>query len=179
MLFGIAPYFGSDADFRIFASARAGAIRCAAVRRKPCAVQRFAAPHTFYRKPRAASQVRKIPPRRSRKNPPHESRIPIVRPGRRGEGDFYFEIGSGNTRRQSSPEIGHAAKHAVRGDRPGQTVHPAASDKPTGRSARYISRRRSRTRIRSPQSRYRRFRTRRSSARFPRLPNMQETRQAR
>lgn len=125
-------------------------------------------PHTFYRKPRAASQVRMIPPRQSRKNPPHESRMPIVRPGRRDEGDFYFEIGSGNTRRQSSPEIGHAAKHAVRGDRPGQTVHPAASDKPTGRSARYISRRRSRTRIRSPRSRYRRFRTRRSSARFPR-----------
>lgn len=125
-------------------------------------------PHTFYRKPRAASQVRMIPPRQSRKNPPHESRMPIVRPGRRDEGDFYFEIGSGNTRRQSSPEIGHAAKHAVRGDRPGQTVHPAASDKPTGLSARYISRRRSRTRIRSPRSRYRRFRTRRSSARFPR-----------
>lgn len=127
-------------------------------------------PHTrFIESPARPSQVRMIPPRQSRKNPPHESRMPIVRPGRRGEGDFYFEIGSGNTRRQSSPEIGHAAKHAVRGDRPGQTVHPAASDKPTGRSARYISRRRSRTRIRSPQSRYRRFRTRRSSARFPRL----------
>ncbi len=127
-------------------------------------------PHTrFIESPARPSQVRMIPPRQSRKNPPHESRIPIVRPGRRDEGDFYFEIGSGNTRRQSSPEIGHAAKHAVRGDRPGQTVHPAASDKPTGRSARYISRRRSRTRIRSPRSRYRRFRTRRSSARFPRL----------
>ncbi len=126
-------------------------------------------PHTrFIESPARPSQVRMIPPRQSRKNPPHESRIPIVRPGRRDEGDFYFEIGSGNTRRQSSPEIGHAAKHAVRGDRPGQTVHPAASDKPTGRSARYISRRRSRTRIRSPRSRYRRFRTRRSSARFPR-----------
>ena len=127
-------------------------------------------PHTrFIESPARPSQVRMIPPRQSRKNPPHESRIPIVRPGRRDEGDFYFEIGSGSTRRQSSPEIGHAAKHAVRGDRPGQTVHPAASDKPTGRSARYISRRRSRTRIRSPRSRYRRFRTRRSSARFPRL----------
>lgn len=126
-------------------------------------------PHTrFIESPARPSQVRMIPPRQSRKNPPHESRIPIVRPGRRDEGDFYFEIGSGNTRRQSSPEIGHAAKLAVRGDRPGQTVHPAASDKPTGRSARYISRRRSRTRIRSPRSRYRRFRTRRSSARFPR-----------
>lgn len=126
-------------------------------------------PHTrFIESPARPSQVRMIPPRQSRKNPPHESRMPIVRPGRRDEGDFYFEIGSGNTRRQSSPEIGHAAKLAVRGDRPGQTVHPAASDKPTGLSARYISRRRSRTRIRSPRSRYRRFRTRRSSARFPR-----------
>lgn len=78
-------------------------------------------PHTrFYRKPRAASQVRMIPPRQSRKNPPHESRMPIVRPGRRDEGDFYFEIGSGNTRRQSPPEIGHAAKHAVGAIVPGR-----------------------------------------------------------
>ncbi len=168
MLFGIAPYFGSDADFRIFASARAGAIRCAAVRRKPCAVQRFAAPHTFYRKPCAASQVRMIPPAAKPKKSPARKPYTDRSTGQAVCGGFYFKIMSGNACRQSSPEIGHTAKHAVRGDQQEQPVQPGTSAKPTGRSSvrGIISRLQSRTRIRSPRSRYRRFRTRRSSARF-------------
>ncbi len=61
-------------------------------------------PHTFYRKPRAASQVRKIPPRRSRKNPPRKA---VCRSFDRAGGvrGFYFEIGSeihgGKARRRS------------------------------------------------------------------------------
>ena len=102
------------------------------------------------------------------KNPPHEIRMPIVRPGRRCAGDFHFLIGSGDARRQNSPKIGHPKARAVRGERPGSLCIRAHRLNRQGNQSGIISRRRSRTRIRSPRSRYRRFRTRRSSARFPR-----------